>query len=335
MRKRNKTKKIITISLFMSLMIISVGYSVFNTNINLKAKGNIKEVPEIGGIKVFTVKSDDGLYIDETEENRYIYRGKEPNNYLKFSNKLWRIISKESDGTLKIIKDSPLDSDMQFDSWTNRNDDQNTFCNRMVYNQQTQQTIYSGCNVWAKQEGTYTNGVYSGTVTKDATLNTYLNETYLETLSDKKYIVNHIFYTGATSNNENTKEMSDAEKAENWYGSVGLLNSSDFLKASTNSACTTKNSSRVNSAPCGYENGNYLDKSLVEYWVMDKTIAGDLEKYREGYSVTQRNTAGQCSLGWLSGYYAISYYSVKPVVFLTKNIKFKNDGSKETPFEID
>ena len=41
MKKRKKTKKIITISLFISLMFIAGGYSAFNTNINLKAKGNI------------------------------------------------------------------------------------------------------------------------------------------------------------------------------------------------------------------------------------------------------------------------------------------------------
>ena len=46
MRKRKKTKKIITISLFVSLMIIITGYSAFNTNINLKAKGNVLDLTE-------------------------------------------------------------------------------------------------------------------------------------------------------------------------------------------------------------------------------------------------------------------------------------------------
>ncbi len=43
MRKRRKTnkKRMITISLFVSLFVITVGYSAFNTNINLKAKGNV------------------------------------------------------------------------------------------------------------------------------------------------------------------------------------------------------------------------------------------------------------------------------------------------------
>ena len=41
MRKRRKMKKIITISLFVSLMIIAVGYASFNTNVSLSAKGNV------------------------------------------------------------------------------------------------------------------------------------------------------------------------------------------------------------------------------------------------------------------------------------------------------
>ena len=66
--------------------------------------------------------------------------------------------------------------------------------------------MYTGCNVWAKKEGTYTNGIYTGTVTKDATLNTYLNETYLETLSNKNYIVKHNFNTGMINSNDNAKK---------------------------------------------------------------------------------------------------------------------------------
>ena len=51
-----------------------------------------------------TVTSGDGLYIDNDEEGRYIYKGGSPNNYLKLNNSLYRIISIEVDGKMKIVK---------------------------------------------------------------------------------------------------------------------------------------------------------------------------------------------------------------------------------------
>ena len=43
-RKANKQRKIIILSLFTTLLCLSVGYSVFSTDINLSAKGNLKEL---------------------------------------------------------------------------------------------------------------------------------------------------------------------------------------------------------------------------------------------------------------------------------------------------
>lgn len=49
------------------------------------------------------VDCGDGLYEDNYEEGRYVYKGTDPNNYIAFNNNTWRIISLESDGTLKIM----------------------------------------------------------------------------------------------------------------------------------------------------------------------------------------------------------------------------------------
>ncbi len=53
--------------------------------------------------KVPIVTTGDGLYKDEYEEGRYFYKGANPNNYISFNNELWRILSIEKDGTIKII----------------------------------------------------------------------------------------------------------------------------------------------------------------------------------------------------------------------------------------
>ena len=109
-RKREKVKKkIIIISAFLFLIIMTSGYAAFSKNISLHAKGNIKIKPvDIGGIEVLPVTYGDGLYEDENESGRYVYRGSNPNNYIMFNNELWRIISKETDGTYKILRNEVL-----------------------------------------------------------------------------------------------------------------------------------------------------------------------------------------------------------------------------------
>ena len=54
------------------------------------------------------VTTGDGLYLDSTEKNRYVYKGSSPNNIIKFNNANWRILSVETDGTLKIILEDKL-----------------------------------------------------------------------------------------------------------------------------------------------------------------------------------------------------------------------------------
>ena len=57
---------------------------------------------------------ESGLYKDIYEENRCVYRGSNPNNYIEFNDELWRIIAVEADNTLKIIHDKRIGK-MAFD----------------------------------------------------------------------------------------------------------------------------------------------------------------------------------------------------------------------------
>lgn len=109
-RKMKKQKQIVIISSLCLVLCLCVGYAAFQTTLSMKAKGNIKELPncEMGGIKVNTVTDGDGLYKDIYEEERCVYRGQNPDNYKMFNDELWRIIAKETDGTYKIIKNDVL-----------------------------------------------------------------------------------------------------------------------------------------------------------------------------------------------------------------------------------
>ena len=57
----------------------------------------------VDSIKENVVTSGDGLYKDSYESGRYFFKGANPNNYIIFNNSEWRIVSIESDGTIKIL----------------------------------------------------------------------------------------------------------------------------------------------------------------------------------------------------------------------------------------
>ena len=62
----------------------------------------------IGGQEVEIVESGDGLYKDEYEEGKYSYKGANPNNYITFNNEMWRIISIDSNGLIKIMRNESI-----------------------------------------------------------------------------------------------------------------------------------------------------------------------------------------------------------------------------------
>ena len=78
--------------------------------------------------KSSVVTSGEGLY---KVSGSYIYKGQEVDNYVKYSNLLWRIIKIGSDGTVDIILDSPINS-ISFDASSNNyiNSDINNYLNK-------------------------------------------------------------------------------------------------------------------------------------------------------------------------------------------------------------
>ena len=119
--KRSRNKKIVIISATYLLLCLCVGYAAFSTQLSLKAKGNIKLKKASDMLReLCNTESGDGLYKDIFDEDRCIYRGVNPNNYIKFEGFTWRIISVEHDGCIKIMHTDPLQS-IAWDN-TNSND---------------------------------------------------------------------------------------------------------------------------------------------------------------------------------------------------------------------
>lgn len=91
-RRRNKQRKVIIISICSLLLIMTVGYAAMQTNLEIKAKGNVIKKATAGSDlvdKAGVVTSGDGLYADSYESNVYTYRGANPNNYVTFNGETW------------------------------------------------------------------------------------------------------------------------------------------------------------------------------------------------------------------------------------------------------
>lgn len=76
------------------------------------------------GVDIPLVNKGSGLY--EDRNNSYIYKGNNPNNYIKFNNELWRIISIDN-GAIKIVKNDSV-GNMVFDK-----DDSNEWKESSLY----------------------------------------------------------------------------------------------------------------------------------------------------------------------------------------------------------
>ena len=180
--------------------------------------------------KTTVVTSGDGLYKDEYEEGRYIYKGANPNNYITFNNEEagWRIISIENDGTIKIMY--------------------NKYAGSMAWDT-------SGSNNWTRPAtiNTYLNETYFKSLNQEA----------------QKQVVSHNFNIGGlTSFNNDLPTILSNEKNTKWNGKIGLITVSEYLRSNTQSSmCSTISSNNNYSNECYKTTWMY---TASNYWTMTK-----------------------------------------------------------------
>lgn len=181
----------------------------------------------------------DGIYEDSTEKGAYVFRGKNPNNYIKLGDDLYRIVSVENDETLKVVSVKGIKA-----TWDEGRDseDENDYCAN------PKGTWYEyGCNAWGSNTTTLDrNGNHVTTMYKEvggkeynlpdieANLNIYLNGEWYENLDKnvQNLIVNHDFNIGPVTYKQATlSENLEEESAYRWNGKIGLVNVTDFIKA--------------------------------------------------------------------------------------------------------
>jgi len=290
-------------------------------------EGGIATIPGSDTLLENVVTEGDGLYEDSTEAGRYVYRGINPNNYITFNGEEagWRIISVETDGTLKIMKTANL-GNRAFEKENTRTA---AYCN---YNS-------LGCNVWGSAStmlDTSGNNVTSipaevnGTLlalpTEESQMSKYLNNDYYGTLTDeaKGQIDSHLWNVGplASINGQTLETDVSQEKAYKWRGKVGLINPSDYVKASTNTGCINVYNSFQSPYPC--KDNNYMYNSSYNWWTISpysSTISGNVWYVYSG-GILGANGGARSSVG------------VRPVIYLTSDISLEGSGTASDPYTI-
>ena len=196
-----------------------------------------------------------GLYQDKYENNRYIFRGYNPNNFMMFNNELWRIVSLESDGTLKITKYFYLEERRAYDNENNRT---TGYCSSAT----------NGCNAWSNLSD-FSYRDKSGPVEGDASLNTYLNNDYYNSLSEetRSLIINHDFSIGGVSYNDDILNTIISENKYKWNGKIGLLTVSEYERAATD-VCDDKYDYKCETNYLNYPFLPYGEGYHGHYWLI-------------------------------------------------------------------
>ena len=303
------------------------------------------------GLYTITHAKDSTLQIGNDKDiTEYRYRGANPKNYLTFNNETWRIIGvfPTDDGTgkienrVKLIRDQSIGNK----SWDNgttaynytKNDnlmllqDKNKL--KVEYLEKTNKydvmltapEFCDGVNNWARP----------------STLNTYLNGTYLNSLSTdaKNMISNAKYYLGGyESSSILTQDMYSYERKisgtayyndtnpNNWIGEIGLMYVSDYGYASSN----CNNSTNLESC----NNQNWLNNiiSLNTNYPDSWTITASLEDYYRrtvsSFYVNNQGVSDMYVCGMDSG------KQIFPTVYLKSNVLITGgDGTSSNPYKL-
>jgi len=360
-RRQLRKQRYVIVTLVIAITtLLLVGYASFQTNISLNVTGNIKQKPfGIEKLKENVVTSGDGLYSDTYEKNRYIYRGGIVENYIMIDNELYRIISIEANNDLKILRNEVL-SGIFFDPIFNQEnrtayniyDDANDdYCGHAYY-----QNSYVGCNMW----GSYTTmkDSYGNSITEmafdiggswtdakfanknyrlpnsEAYANTYLNTVYYNNFSSKTQneIISHDYYVGVLDSTNNSIENDISQEKNNiWTGKIGLINATDYVKASTNPNCSGVKKYSYKSWGTGGTEECYGTKEQ-QNWMYSSATVSTLNPISRPWSGYVWSVYSDGSLYRMGGQEQGG--GIRPVLFLSSQIKLTGYGTKNKPYKI-
>ena len=272
------------------------------------------------GLYTITHAADNTLQIGTNEDiTEYRYRGASPKNYVSFNNETWRIIgvfpTEDENGNIenriKLIRNQNIGK---------------------YYWNTTQVSSTSSYNNWT-----------------GATLNTYLNETYLSSLtseaqsmigSSKYYLGGYDGYVSGQGYIQTSQDMYSYERKianttsnefyygsnpNSWVGKLALMYVSDYGYASSN--CETKalySSSGSSNDLRACNDTNWLYNIKVNEWLLPQYSSNS------GYAFNVR------AVGYVgNGGVGRVQFAVRPVLYLTSAVQITGgDGTESSPYTL-
>lgn len=271
-------------------------------------------------------KEGQGIYPDN--EGRLIFKGLKPNNYFdvlintdtnddgindQTTTHKFRIISFYPNHTVRLLKvDNPLVKIAWDEANARTAATGDTYCTLGVD---------SGCNAW--NTGDY--GA-SGVVTSNvATINTYLNTTFLNSLNSKftELFQDGTFKTGAIDLNASYAKVKQQEITNSWTGKVGLPTVADVLEAGLTMSAALDSTGITN---------NFIStnaSSSVNLWTINQTTSNTKDVWLILLPTTiSKRMASRVDQGTVK-------FNAMPVIHLNSRLIVSGTGSEGDPFVLE
>ena len=161
---------------------------------------------------------------------------------------------------------------------------------------------------------------------RPASLNTYLNETYYNSLNStaQSQIVAKDFSIGAVTfdNNDLADQVND-EKGTKWNGKVALPTLSEYIRSNSNKEkCGTFSLYTINHTTC--RNSNWMYYSNNVWWTLS-SLAGD------SFTAFFVNSDGDIYSDFGTGNTTLA---VRPALYLSSNVTLSGSGTQSDPYTI-
>ena len=159
---------------------------------------------------------------------------------------------------------------------------------------------------------------------RPATLNTYLNGTYLNSLSSEaqSQIVASDYSIGAVtdSNNDLADQVND-ENSKTWNGKIALPTVSEYLRTNSNSNCKTFRLNNSNYITC--RNTTWMHDSSNYWWTLSPYSGDSNYVFRVGGDGRVSNPA------YITG------YEVRPAITLSSEVQITGGtGTESDPYTL-
>ena len=320
--------------------------------------GSLKECTLAGYVSELASTDTTNLAIDDYGNTRYI--GADPNNYVSVDGELWRIIGTMKDiddGTgnkedrVKLIRASSIGgyswdtSDSSVNNGAGVNEWSQADLMKLL-NPGYESESVGGSLYWNSGSGTCYNGENNTTTScnftstgikdklknliSDAVWNTGASTTYMQIASK--------FYTEERGT-RNGKICSSGdrcndtvERTTTWTGKVGLMYPSDYGYA-TSGGSTTDRTTCLNTNLNDWSSSSVSDCKNND-WLFNSSYQWTISPF--AHSSAASVALDVSSTGSVSGIDAYGLYVVRPVVYLSSNVKISGgEGTSESPFSLE